>query len=147
MAFGGFEDHKHQRPMAEINVTPMVDVMLVLVVIFILTAPLFTHAVRIDLPKAQSAAAPGNAETIILSIDAAGGVFWNGDRMQQQDLPGKMAEAAKKNPQPELHLRADKSTRYEVIAQVMAAAQSAGLTRMGFVTEPRPQSAGFSSNR
>src|SRR3954471_495793 len=112
MAFGGFEDHKHQRPMAEINVTPMVDVMLVLVVIFILTAPLFTHAVRLDLPNAQSAAAPGNTETIILSIDAAGGVFWNGNRMPQQDLPAKMAEMARKNPQPELHLRADKSTRY-----------------------------------
>jgi len=147
MTFGGFEDHKHQRPMADINVTPMVDVMLVLVVIFILTAPLFTHAVRIDLPNAQSAAAPGNAETIILSIDAAGSVFWNGEKMPQQDLPAKMTEIAKKNPQTELHLRADKSTRYEVIAQVMATAQSAGLTRIGFVTEPKPGAPGFSPNR
>jgi biopolymer transport protein ExbD len=140
MAFGGFNDNKHQAPMADINVTPMVDVMLVLLVIFIITAPLFTHAIKLDLPSAQSAPAPEKPETISLSINDAGLIFWNDQAIQQKELDEKLALAAKKNPQPELQLRADKATRYEVIAQVMAAAQTNGLTKMGFVTDPRDAS-------
>jgi biopolymer transport protein ExbD len=140
MAFGGFNDNKHQAPMADINVTPMVDVMLVLLVIFIITAPLFTHAIKLDLPSAQSAPAPEKPETISLSINDAGMIFWNDQAIPQKELDEKLAIAAKKNPQPELQLRADKATRYEVIAQVMAAAQSNGLTKMGFVTDPRDAS-------
>ncbi|HEV2611079.1 MAG TPA: biopolymer transporter ExbD [Noviherbaspirillum sp.] len=138
MAFGGFNDNKHQTPMADINVTPMVDVMLVLLVIFIITAPLFTHAIKLDLPDAQSAPAPEKPETISLSIDANGTVFWNNDPIQQQDLAARLALAAQQKPQPEVQLRADKSTRYEVIAQVMSAAQTNGLTKMGFVTDANP---------
>lgn len=123
-------------PMSEINVTPFVDVMLVLLVIFIITAPLFTHAVKLDLPAAQSAPAPEKPETVTLSIDPAGAIFWNDAPVSQADLPARMAAAAQRQPQPELQLRADKATRYEVIAQVMAAAQSNGLTKLGFVTEP-----------
>lgn len=137
MAFGGFNDNKQNAPMADINVTPMVDVMLVLLVIFIITAPLFTHAIKLDLPNAQSAPAQEKPETISLSINDAGLIFWNDQALQQKELDAKLAIAAKKNPQPELQLRADKATRYEVIAQVMAAAQSNGLTKMGFVTEPK----------
>ncbi|WP_292935668.1 biopolymer transporter ExbD [Noviherbaspirillum sp.] len=137
MAFGGFNDDKHQAPIADINVTPMVDVMLVLLVIFIITAPLFTHAIKLDLPSAQSAAAPEKPETISLSINAEGKIFWNNDAIEQKDLGPKFAEAAQKNPQPELQLRADKSTRYETIAQVMSAAQTSGMTKMGFVTEAK----------
>jgi biopolymer transport protein ExbD len=136
MAFGGFENNRQGAPMADINVTPMVDVMLVLLVIFIITAPLFTHAVKLDLPAAQSAPAPEKPETVTLAINAAGEVFWNDAPVTQSDLPARMAAAAQKKPQPDLQLRADKSTRYEIIAQVMAAAQSNGLTRLGFVTEP-----------
>ena len=136
MAFGGFDNNRQGAPMADINVTPMVDVMLVLLVIFIITAPLFTHAVKLDLPAAQSAPAPEKPETVTLSIDASGAVFWNEAPVAQADLPARMAAAAQKQPQPELQLRADKATRYEVIAQVMATAQSNGLTRLGFVTEP-----------
>jgi biopolymer transport protein ExbD len=136
MAFGGFNDDKHGAPMADINVTPMVDVMLVLLVIFIITAPLFTHAVKLDLPAAQSAPAPEKPETITLSIDGAGKIYWNNAPIAQDELPAKMAAAAQKQPQPELQLRADKSTRYEVIAQVMAAAQNNGMTKLGFVTQP-----------
>lgn len=128
---------KRRRPMADINVTPMVDVMLVLLVIFIITAPLFTHAVKLDLPNAQSAPAPEKPETISLSINSEGRIFWNNDAIELKDLDAKLAAAAQKKPQPELQLRADKSTRYEVIAQVMAAAQTNGLTKMGFVTEPK----------
>jgi biopolymer transport protein ExbD len=137
MAFGGFNDNNNQAPMADINVTPMVDVMLVLLVIFIITAPLFTHAVKLDLPNAQSAPAPEKPETISLSINGEGRIFWNNDAIELKDLDAKLAAAAQKKPQPELQLRADKSTRYEVIAQVMAAAQTNGLTKMGFVTDAR----------
>ena len=137
MAFGGFNDNKQPAPMADINVTPMVDVMLVLLVIFIITAPLFTHAIKLDLPSAQSAPAPEKPETISLSINGAGAIFWNDAAIEQKELDAKLAAAAQKKPQPELQLRADKSTRYEVIAQVMSAAQNNGLTKMGFVTDPK----------
>ncbi len=135
MAFGGFNNDKQNAPMADINVTPMVDVMLVLLVIFIITAPLFTHAIKLDLPSAQSAAAPQKPETISLSIDGEGRIFWNNDPVGQQDLDARLAQAAQQNPQPELQLRADKSTRYEIIAQVMSAAQTNGMTKIGFVTD------------
>lgn len=137
MAFGGFNDNKQPAPMADINVTPMVDVMLVLVVIFMITAPLFTHAVKLDLPNAQSAPAPEKPETVSISINSAGALYWNNDPIAQKDLEMKLSDAAKKTPQPELQLRADKSTRYEIIAQVMAAAQTNGLTKIGFVTDAR----------
>jgi biopolymer transport protein ExbD len=137
MAFGGFNDNKQPAPMADINVTPMVDVMLVLLVIFIITAPLFTHAVKLDLPSAQSAPAPEKPETISLSINGEGSIFWNDAVIEQKELDAKLAAAAQRRPQPELQLRADKSTRYEIIAQVMAAAQNNGLTKMGFVTDPK----------
>jgi biopolymer transport protein ExbD len=139
MAFGGFSDNKQQAPMAEINVTPMVDVMLVLLVIFIITAPLFTHAIKLDLPTAQSSPSPEKPETISLSINGEGHIYWNNDQGQisMAELSAKLAAAAQKKPQPELQLRADKSTRYEVIAEVMSAAQTNGLSKIGFVTEPK----------
>lgn len=137
MAFGGFNDNGHQAPMAEINVTPMVDVMLVLLVIFIITAPLFTHAVKLELPTASSAPAPDKPESITLSINAEGKLFWNNAAVSLDELGTRFATAAQKKPQPELQLRADKSTRYEVIAQVMSAAQTNGMTKIGFVTNPK----------
>jgi biopolymer transport protein ExbD len=140
MAFGGFSDNNQPGPMAEINVTPMVDVMLVLLVIFIITAPLFTHAIKLDLPTAQSSPAPEKAETIPLSINAEGHIFWDKAEITPADLDARLAQAAQKSPQPELQLRADKATRYEIIAQVMASAQTSGLTKMGFVTEPKTPS-------
>ncbi len=136
MAFGGFNENNNQSPMAEINVTPMVDVMLVLLVIFIITAPLFTHAVKLDLPNAQSTAAPEKPETITLSINAEGKLFWNNAEINEPELMQRFAIAAQKKPAPELHLRADKSTRYEVIAKVMAGAQNNGISKIGFVTKP-----------
>jgi biopolymer transport protein ExbD len=137
MAFGGFNDNKQQAPMADINVTPMVDVMLVLLVIFIITAPLFTHSIKLDLPSAQSAPVQEKPETITLSINAEGKLFWNEAAITQQELTVKLADVAAKKPQPELQLRADKSTRYEVIAQVMSAAQNKGMTKLGFMTDPK----------
>lgn len=136
MAFGGFNDGKPAQPMSEINVTPMVDVMLVLLVIFIISAPLFTHAIRLDLPAADAMPAPQQAETVTVAINAEGIIHWNETAVDQNELASRFALAAKTEPQPELQLRADKATRYEVIAQVMAAAQNNGLSKIGFVTEP-----------
>jgi len=138
MSFGGFNDNQHGAPMAEINVTPMVDVMLVLLVIFILAAPMFTHALQLDLPSAKSAPAPEKPQTVSITINSAGKLYWQEQPVTHDELDARLAEAAKHNPQPEVQLRADKSTRYEVIADVMSAAQGHGLTKLGFVTDPKP---------
>jgi biopolymer transport protein ExbD len=137
MAFGSFNHHRQKESMADINVTPMVDVMLVLLVIFIISAPMFTNAVQLELPKAQARALQQEADSVTLAIDAGGTVYWNNDALQAGELEQRLAEAAGLPQQPELQLRADKDTRYEVVAQVMAAAQSHGLTRIGFVTDPK----------
>ncbi|GJI97895.1 transport-related membrane protein [Duganella caerulea] len=139
MSFGAFNHHRNPGPMADINVTPMVDVMLVLLVIFILSAPMFTNAVKLELPKAQAQANSQQAATVTLSIDGAGKIFWNNDPVELSVLEARLVDAAKLEPQPELQLRADKDTRYEVVAQVMAAAQSHGLTKLGFVTDPKKE--------
>jgi biopolymer transport protein ExbD len=137
MAFGGFErSPAPSQPMAEINVTPLVDVMLVLLVIFIITAPLLAYAVKLDLPKADAPPVAGQVEAIKLALDADGRLFWNNEPLADDALAQRLEQAARRSPQPELHLRADKNTRYERLAQIMAAAQKAGLTRIGFVTEP-----------
>ena len=137
MSFGGFErGQSPSQPMAEINVTPLVDVMLVLLVIFIITAPLLAYAIRLDLPDVKAAPVTGRTEAIKLSIDADGRVYWNADLVDAKDLAARLTAAARKTPQPDLHLRADKATRFERVAEVMAAAQDAGLSKIGFVTEP-----------
>jgi biopolymer transport protein ExbD len=137
MAFGAFNHHRQKESMADINVTPMVDVMLVLLVIFILSAPMFTHAVKLDLPKAQAAGAPQPADAVKIAIDAAGTVYWNDEAVPPAELQPRLATAARREPQPELQLRADRATRYEAVAQLMAAAQQQGLTKLVFVTDPK----------
>jgi len=140
MAFGGLEKKPNGSPMAEINMTPLIDVMLVLLVIFIITAPLFTHAIRLDLPKVASQPARETPQTNTLSIDDAGKLFWNDTPVSFEQMRARFADAGKAAQKPELHLRASSATRYDVIAQVMGAAQQAGLERIGFVTQPgRPQ--------
>lgn len=140
MAFGGLEKKRDSAPMAEINMTPLIDVMLVLLVIFIITAPLFTHAIRLDLPKVAADAVQQTPQTVTLSIDAAGKVYWNAQPVSLDELRKRFTDAGKQPEaqQPELQLRAARETRYDVIAQVMGAAQQAGLARLGFVTEPPP---------
>ena len=128
MAFGGFEQESGQ-PMAEINTTPLVDVMLVLLVIFMVTAPLFTHAVKIDLPRAQSQLNPDKPETISIAIDAAGKIYWNDQPVIEDALFDRFTRAATATPQPELHLRADRETRYQVIARVMAGRAARGVAK------------------
>lgn len=126
----------HSAPMSEINTTPLVDVMLVLLVIFIITAPLLTHAVKIDLPQANSQLAPEKPEIISISIDGNGQMYWNETTMDKGVLKEKLAKIAKQTPQPELHIRADKETRYQILAEVMADAQNAGVSKLGFVSAP-----------
>lgn len=128
----------HTAPMSEINTTPLVDVMLVLLVIFIITAPLLTHAVKIDLPQASSQPLPEKPEVISISIDSAGKMYWNDTVIVQGELKTRLQEIAGKTPQPELNIRADKETRYQVLAEVMADAQNVGISKLGFVSEPKP---------
>jgi biopolymer transport protein ExbD len=129
--------NSHAQPMSEINTTPLVDVMLVLLVIFIITAPLLTHAVKIELPTATSAPLPEKPEVISLSIDGAGKTYWNDVPLVQAELKQKLLQIADQKPQPELQIRADKETRYQILAEVMAGAQNAGVTKLGFVSEPK----------
>ena len=137
MAFGSFHAKPATAPMAEINVIPLVDIMLVLLVIFIITAPLLTHAVKIDLPQAQSAPIEQPAERVELAIDGEGLSYWNGERLADEAaLVERLAAAGRQSMPPELHLRVDRSTRYERVAAVMSAAGRAGLSRIGFVTDP-----------
>ncbi len=138
MAFGSFSDQHGAPPMAEINVIPLVDIMLVLLVIFIITAPLLTNAVKIDLPRATSEPAITQAEAVQLAIDADGQFFWDGVAQDRATLVQRFSEAAQQTPTPELHLHADRDTRYEVIADVMSEAGKMGLDRIAFVTDPSP---------
>ncbi|MDP3037019.1 MAG: biopolymer transporter ExbD [Rhodocyclaceae bacterium] len=122
--------------MADMNVVPLVDVMLVLLVIFIVTAPLLTHAVKIDLPKASSAANITKPEHIEFGIRADGSLFWSGEAVTLDQIPQRFAQEAQKQPQPEVHIRADRLVHYEKVAQVMALAAKSGLVRIGFVSDP-----------
>jgi biopolymer transport protein ExbD len=137
MAFGGFNRGSAPAPMAEINMIPLIDVMLVLLVIFIITAPLLTHAVKVDLPKASSQVNETKRDNVQLAIDAAGVVYWNGEILDRSGWRSRMDAVAAQQQQPEVHIRADGSVAYRRVAEVMADAARAGLTRIGFVTEPR----------
>jgi biopolymer transport protein ExbD len=131
-----FSAGEHTQPMSEINTTPLVDVMLVLLVIFIITAPLLTHAVKIDLPQASSQPLPEKPEAITLSIDDTGNTYWNDLPLVAGELKARLEAAAQKTPQPEVHIRADKNTRYQLLATLMADAQNSGITKLGFMSEP-----------
>ncbi|WP_460528573.1 ExbD/TolR family protein [Chitinimonas naiadis] len=122
--------------MSEINMTPLVDVMLVLLIIFILTVPVITHSVKLDLPRAANQVNDVKPETVDLSITTDGGLYWNEQKLEKAAFEQRLAEVAAKQPQPELHIRADRKVEYEHVAQAMAAAQRAGIQKLGFVTEP-----------
>ncbi|WP_414442602.1 ExbD/TolR family protein [Burkholderia sp. 22PA0106] len=132
-----FGDDDDDGLMNEINMTPLVDVMLVLLIIFLVTLPAIHHAVKIDLPHASSQKIEEKPKTIDLAIQADGTVTWNDEPVSTTELDAKIAEAAKVDPQPELHIRADHKIAYENVAQVMSAAQAGGLTKLGFVTEAK----------
>lgn len=134
MAFGTQDDT--DEVMNEINMTPMVDIMLVLLIIFIITVPVMKHSVNIDLPRASSQAQDVKPQTLRLSVDADGSYFLNDEKIADESLAPRLKAAAAQNPQPDLHIRGDKAVRYERVAQAMAAAQQAGLRKIGFITEP-----------
>ena len=134
MAFGT-QDESYE-VMNEINMTPLVDVMLVLLIIFMITVPVMKHAVDIDLPRASNQPQDVKPETVRLSIDAAGQYYWNEAKLSDDDLLRQMQAAAAKNPQPELQIRGDRAVRYERVAQAMAAAKRSGIKKIGFLTEP-----------
>jgi biopolymer transport protein ExbD len=126
-------------PMAEINVTPLVDVMLVLLIIFMITAPLMSHKIRIDLPQANPNTQDLNPpEPIDLAIKENGDLFWNDEPVTDAILQAQLRVAAQKSPQPELQIRADKPTQWQKIATVMAEAKSAGMVKLGFMTTGTP---------
>jgi biopolymer transport protein TolR len=136
MAFGRLERTKGEPPMSEINVTPLVDVMLVLVVIFIITAPLLASSIRLDLPKAEGAQ-PGDAPRFVtLVVDKAGQLFLNDKPVAATQLAEQLAATAKQNPETEIQLRADQGVPYGKVVEVMGIAHKAGLSRIGFVAEP-----------
>ena len=137
MAFGTQDDTDDV--MNEINMTPFVDVMLVLLIIFIITVPVMKHSVNVDLPRATSTPQDAKPDTIRLSVDAQGRYFWNETLVAEDDLLPRLQAEARREPQPELHLRGDKEARYERVAQALAAAQRSGLRKIGFITEPKAQ--------
>lgn len=121
--------------MAEINVTPLVDVMLVLLIIFMITAPLMTHKIRIDLPQANpNVIDTPQPDPIDLAVKAAGDLYWNDELITEAMLSAQLRVAAQKQPQPELQIRAEKKTEYQLIATVLANAKSAGMVKIGFIT-------------
>jgi len=136
MAFGRLERRQDAPPMSEINVTPLVDVMLVLLVIFMLTAPLLTSAVRLDLPSAEAPPAASTPAALTLALDAHGAIFLNDRPVTPEQLRQRLQEVARAHPDTELQLRADQSLAYGKVVEVMAQVQKAGLSRIGFVAQP-----------
>jgi biopolymer transport protein ExbD len=136
MSFASLNDDDGNEALAEINMIPLIDVMLVLLVIFIVTAPLLTHAVKVDLPKASSAPNLTIPHNVQIDIDSIGQIYWNGEVVAAPALEQKLRSAAALQPQPELHLRAERSTPYEKVAELMSASARAGLTRIAFLTNP-----------
>lgn len=135
MAFGGGLDDDSE-VMSEINMTPLVDVMLVLLIIFIITVPVLTHSVKVDLPRADNTPNELKPETVNLSVNAEGVIYWNEQQVSMTDLEVRLASAASQQPQPEVHIRGDKAVSYEHVIKTMAAVQRAGILKLGFVTEP-----------
>jgi biopolymer transport protein ExbD len=136
MAFASFDSRNASAPMADINMVPLIDVLLVLLVIFIITAPLLTHAVKLELPRASAQENQLKPDKIDFAIDAAGVLHWNGEPVSRAEAAQRFAVESLKQPQPEVHLRADQAVAYRVVAQTLADASRAGLTRIGFVSEP-----------
>lgn len=133
MSFGGFS-RQNSAPMSEINTTPLVDVMLVLLIIFIITAPMITSSINVNLPSNKNSASIEKPNIINLSLDINGKLFWNGKEIDQKNLPQLLSEAVKNKPETELRLQADRDIRYQKVMEIMSEAQKAGITKLGFVS-------------
>lgn len=136
MAFGRLERTQGAKPMSDINITPLVDVMLVLVVIFILTAPLLASAIRLDLPRTDGGSPGAPAQALTLVVDATGQAFVDDQPLSQPALAVRLAEVAAAHPETEIQLRADAAVPYGRVVEIMGAAHAAGLQRIGFVAQP-----------
>jgi biopolymer transport protein TolR len=136
MAFGRLERTVGAQPMSEINVTPLVDVMLVLVVILIITAPLLASSVRLDLPRSEAARPSDAPAFVVVVLDRSGQAFVDDKPATPDQLAQRLVRAAKANPETEIQLRADNGVPYGRVVEVMGAAQKAGLNRIGFVADP-----------
>ena len=136
MSFGRLEKPGGNQPISDINVTPLVDVMLVLLVIFIITAPLLASSIRLDLPKTDAAKPGDPPKFVTVVVDKAGQAFFNDKPVSQSELASELQGAAKLNPETEVQLRADTGVPYGRVVEVMGEAQKAGLNRIGFVADP-----------
>lgn len=136
MAFGSFDEESADAPMSEINMVPLIDVMLVLLLVFMITAPLMTHAVPIQLPRATNEPPPEEPSRIAISIDKDGQFYVDADPVDRESLQARLRVAATQTPQPVLNLSADRDTPYETVAQVLGDAAKVGLARIGFITDP-----------
>jgi biopolymer transport protein TolR len=137
MSFGRLERSKGNTPMSDINMTQLVDVMMVLLVIFIITAPLLSSSIRLDLPKADGTSASDMPTFVTLVVDKSGQAFLNDHKIDLPALALSLTETAKQNPETEVQLRADATVPYGTVVEVMGLAQKAGLNRIGFVAEPK----------
>ncbi len=136
MAIGAFNSAGSQMPTAEINMTPLVDVMLVLLIIFIITAPLMTHSVQVDLPRASSTPTAHKPLTLQVAINADNAVFVDSQGVDRAQQEARFRAAVDVDPRVEMHLKADRATRYEALAETLSAARRAGINKIGFVTQP-----------
>jgi biopolymer transport protein TolR len=136
MTFGRLERTPGPQPMSDINMTPLVDVMLVLVVIFIITAPLLASSIRLDLPRTDAAKPNEAPKFVAVVLDKAGAVFLDDQPLTAPQLAERLAQAARDNPDTEIQLRADQTVPYGRVVEIMGAAQKAGLNRIGFVADP-----------
>ncbi|RPH45653.1 MAG: biopolymer transporter ExbD [Burkholderiales bacterium] len=135
MSFGGKLEGDDEI-VGEINMVPMIDIMLVLLIIFIVTVPAVTQSVKVDLPRAEATRAASEPVTVALSVTADGAVHWNKERIDEPELLRRLGEAAGRSPQPEFSLHGDRTVPYERVARVMAALQRSGLRQLAFVIEP-----------
>ncbi len=136
MGIGTFSNGGQQMPTAEINMVPLIDVMLVLLIIFMITAPLMTHSVKVDLPRASSTPTPEKPMTLQVSITADNQVYIGSEPVDRDILESRFRDAVAQDANVELHLKADRDSRYEAVAETMSAARRAGLSKIGFVTQP-----------
>ncbi|TFL11494.1 biopolymer transporter ExbD [Pusillimonas caeni] len=141
MAFGSFDNKSSGHTMSEINMVPLIDVMLVLLVIFIITAPLISHSIKINVPQVSAEPVEQEPKVIDLAVNDQGQLFWNEQPVLLEDLTARLKQEAGEDPQPQLRIRADLNTRYEILAEIMGSARASGMKRVGFVTRPSEKSA------
>ena len=138
MTFGRLERSQGSKPMSDINMTPLVDVMLVLVVIFIVTAPLMTSAIKLDLPKTEAAKPVEAAKSVSIVVDKVGQIFLNDQVLSLAQLSEVLSKTAQLSKETEVQLRADEAVPYGKVVEIMGVAQKAGLNRIGFVAQANP---------